>query len=126
MPAFSHAVTHGIRVSVRPLFSPQHSDPVEPRYVFIYQIRIENVGDQTAQLVWRHWTIRDPVGGDHEIEGEGVVGELPILAPGEVHEYQSFCVLKGTTGSMEGYYLFRLPEGEEIKVKIPRFELDAG
>jgi ApaG protein len=123
MPVINHAVTHGIRVSVRPAFAPQHSDPVEPRYTFVYQIRIENIGEHTAQLVWRHWRISDPVGGDHEVEGEGVVGELPVLAPGDVHEYQSFCVLQGPSGSMEGHYIFRRTDGEELKVAIPRFEL---
>jgi ApaG protein len=118
-----HAITSGIRVVVRPLFSPEHSDPAEPRYVFIYHIRIENTGDATVQLLWRHWFIHDPVAGDSEVEGEGVVGALPVLAPGDVHEYQSFCVLRGPTGSMAGYYRFRTSGGDELKVAIPRFEL---
>jgi hypothetical protein len=69
-----YAITDGIRVSVRPIYAPQHSDPVEPRHVFIYQIRIENVSDETMQLVWRHWFIHDEVAGESEVEGEGVVG----------------------------------------------------
>jgi ApaG protein len=120
-----HAVTDGIRVTVRPIFAPEHSDPVEPRYVFIYQIRIENLADFTAQLQWRHWFIHDPVGGDSEVEGEGVVGEMPVLAPGDVHEYQSFCVLRGTSGHMHGYYKFvKSSGGEEVRVAVPRFELN--
>jgi len=121
-----HAITDGIRITVRPVFAPDHSDPAEPRFVFIYHIRIENLGDATAQLRWRHWYIHDPVGGDSEVEGEGVVGRMPVLATGDVHEYQSFCVLRGPTGHMSGYYLFRRTDGgEELRVAIPRFELQA-
>jgi ApaG protein len=119
-------VTDGIRVTVRPAFAPEHSDPDEPRFVFIYHIRIENLGDFTAQLRWRHWFIHDPVGGDSEVEGEGVVGQTPTLAPGEVHEYQSFCVLRGRSGHMHGYYTFRrTASGDELRVTVPRFELRA-
>jgi ApaG protein len=91
--------------------------------VFVYHIRIENVGDRTAQLLWRHWYIHDELAGDTEVQGEGVIGEQPVLAPGDVHEYESFCVLQGRTGHMEGYYLFQSPGGEEFRVEIPRFEL---
>lgn len=120
-----HAVSQGIRVSVRPEFAAQHSDATSAKYVFIYHIRLENVGDQTAQLFWRHWYIEDALAGTSEVEGEGVVGESPVLAPGAVHEYQSFCVLQGTEGSMEGYYVFRRPDGEEFKAAIPKFQLRA-
>ena len=120
-----HSITHGIRVSVRPSYEPEHSDLREPRYVFVYRIRIENLADFTAQLRWRHWYIEDPVGGDSEVQGEGVVGELPTLAPGDVHEYQSFCVLQGPTGSMHGYYVFHRADGTQLRVTIPRFELRA-
>ncbi|HSL71150.1 MAG TPA: ApaG domain, partial [Longimicrobiales bacterium] len=78
---------------------------------------------RTAQLYWRHWYITDPVAGPSEVQGEGVVGEQPVLAPGDVHEYESFCVLESPRGSMEGYYRFRRSDGEELKVTIPRFEL---
>jgi ApaG protein len=120
-----HAITEGIRVSVRPAFAPEHSDPGESRYVFIYRIRIENLADFTARLLWRHWFIEDPVGGDSEVQGEGVVGETPTLEPGDVHEYRSFCVLEGPSGSMRGTYVFRLSDGTRLDVTIPRFELRA-
>jgi ApaG protein len=121
-----HAITDGIRVTVRPIFAPDHSDPDEPRFVFIYHIRIENLGTVTAQLRWRHWFIHDEIGGDSEVEGEGVVGRMPLLAPGELHEYQSFCVLRAPTGHMHGYYLFRRSDdGTELRVAIPRFDLIA-
>jgi ApaG protein len=124
-PQLYHRITNGIRVTVRPVFAPEHSDPDEPRYVFVYFIRIENTGDRTARLMRRHWYIHDSAAGDSEVEGEGVVGEQPTLAPGDVHEYQSFCVLKGPEGHMEGNYRFRRTDGEEFRVAIPRFLLRA-
>ena len=126
MQPFFYRSTNGIRISVWPRFSPEHSDPDEPRYLFVYHIRIENVGDRTAQLLWRHWFIHDEQAGDTEVQGEGVVGERPVLAPGDVHEYESFCVLQGRSGHMEGYYLFHSPDGSDFKAEIPRFELRAG
>ena len=121
-----HAITHGLRVSVRPQFAPEHSEARASRFVFVYRIRIENLADFTARLMWRRWFIEDPVGGDSEVQGEGVVGETPTLAPGEVHEYQSFCVLAGPSGAMRGYYVFQRSDGSRLDVTIPRFALDAG
>lgn len=118
-----HRITEGIRVTARPSYVPEQSDPLEPRYVFAYRIRIENVGDEAAQLLWRHWYIHDPVAGDHEVVGEGVVGEQPVLNPGDVHEYRSFCVLRGPSGYMEGFYQFRRPDGAYFNAAIPRFHL---
>jgi ApaG protein len=118
-----YRITDDIRVTVQPVYLPQHSSPATPRYVFAYHIRIENVGNRAAQLIWRHWYIHDPVAGDSEVEGEGVVGEQPLLAPGEVHEYQSFCVLEGPSGSMEGFYEFNRPDGTRFKAAIPKFLL---
>jgi len=118
------ATTQGIRVTVQPFFVPAQSDPAAGRYVFAYNIRIENLGGDAAQLIWRHWYIHDPVGGDSEVEGEGVVGEQPLLAPGEEHEYQSFCVLAGPRGHMEGFYEFSSSSGS-FRATIPRFLLSA-
>lgn len=115
----------GVRVTVRPSFAPEHSDPLEPRYVFVYHIRIDNLGDSTAQLLWRHWYIHDEVAGDSEVAGEGVVGEQPVIAPGDYHEYESFCVLRGPLGHMEGWYEFRRTDGTSFRAGIPRFVLDA-
>jgi ApaG protein len=112
-----------MRVSAHPVFLAEHSDPAEPRYVFAYRIRIENHGDDAAQLVWRHWFIHDPVGGDQQVEGEGVVGEQPLIGPGGVHEYQSFCVLQAPEGHMEGYYEFRRSDASTFRAPIPRFPL---
>jgi ApaG protein len=120
---FYYRSSNGIRITVSPRYAAEHSDPREPRHLFIYHIRIENIGDRTAQLLWRHWFIHDQVAGDTEVQGEGVIGEQPVLAPGDVHEYESFCVLQGASGSMVGYYVFSRPDGTEFKAEIPRFEL---
>jgi len=118
-----YRMTEGIRITVRPVYVPQHSDPDDSRFVFVYFIRIENAGDRTVQLLWRHWYIHDDVGGDSEVAGDGVVGEQPVLAPGDVHEYNSFCVLRGPRGHMEGFYEFRSPDGTRVRAEIPRFHL---
>jgi ApaG protein len=125
MKSMYYRITDGIRITVRPRFAPEHSDSVEPRYVFVYHIRIENVSDSTVQLLRRHWDIHDPVAGDSTVDGDGVIGEQPILAPGDAHEYESFCVLRGITGHMEGWYEFTRTGGQALRVGIPRFELDA-
>lgn len=115
--------TQGIRISAQPFFVPEQSDPEEPRYVFVYHVRIENQGETAARLLWRRWYIHDPVGGDSEVEGEGVVGEQPLVEPGEVYEYQSFTVLRAPNGFMEGHYQFQRPDGATFDAAIPRFLL---
>lgn len=117
--------TDTMRVTVRPEYAVDHSDPRSWRYVFVYHVTIENVGDGIAQLYWRHWLIHDLVAGDHEVEGEGVVGQSPILGPGDRHHYQSFCVLRGPSGHMEGFYHFRRTDGTIFRAPIPRFVLHA-
>jgi ApaG protein len=117
-------MSEGMRITVRPRYLAEHSDAAEPRHVFAYRIRIENVGDRTAQLRWRHWYIGDELAGASEVEGEGVVGEQPVLAPGDVHEYESFCVLRGRRGHMVGWYEFERSDGTKFRATIPRFELE--
>lgn len=118
-----HRVTEGIRVTVTPFYLDRQSDPGEPRYVFAYRIRIENVGDVPVTLRWRHWYIHDATAGDSEVQGEGVIGEQPAIPPGAVHEYESFCVLQGPEGHMEGYYVMERPDGTTFRAAIPRFLL---
>lgn len=122
---FYYRETNGIRVSVRPLFVHNQSRPARHQYVFAYFVRIENVGARSVQLMRRHWLIHDSIGEDTEVDGEGVVGQQPRIEPGEVHEYESFCVLKSPSGYMEGSYLFVRPDGSEFDADIPRFLLDA-
>lgn len=116
--------TNDVRVSVRPAWSPEHSDLAAARHVFVYAIRIENLGERTIQLLRRHWWIHDDAVGDSEVEGEGVVGDQPVIAPGDDHDYESFCVLQGTAGSMVGTFLFRRTDGVEFDVDIPHFPLN--
>lgn len=120
-----YAITEGVRVTVTPSFLERHSDPAEPRYVFAYHIRIENVGTTSAHLRWRHWFIHDPAWQDQEVQGEGVVGQEPLIEPGGVHEYESFCVLRGPEGHMEGYYTMYRPDGSSFRAAVPRFLLRA-
>ena len=122
---FFHRLTEGIRVTVRPVYLRDQSDPAAQNYVFAYFVRIENVGQEAAQLLSRRWFIHDEIGEDTEVVGDGVVGEQPLIRPGEVHEYQSFCVLKSGEGYMEGQYHFLRANGESFEAEIPRFALSA-
>lgn len=117
--------TEGIRVRVHPGFSLAQSDPDEGRFVFSYRVHLENEGSESGQLLYRHWEIHDSNGEDSEVDGEGVIGEQPHLAPGDAHTYQSFCVLRSPSGYMQGHYTFRRADGREFRVAIPRFELAA-
>ena len=117
--------TEGIRVVVRPSFSLSHSEPADGKFVFTYLVQMENQSAEAAQLLFRHWHIHDSEGEDSELEGEGVLGEHPSLAPGKSHVYESFCVLQSPVGFMEGYYTFVRPNGEKFRVNVPRFDLRA-
>jgi ApaG protein len=124
MPSpFFYRLSNGFRVTVRPAFLPDQSVPDQGQFVFAYFVRIENVGARPAQLLSRRWHIHDDLGGDTEVVGEGVVGEQPIIVPGGVHEYQSFCVLKGPVGYMEGEYFFGAEGNVRFACEIPRFTL---
>jgi len=123
---FFYRLTDGIRVTVRPVYLRDQSDPAAQHYVFAYYVRIENVGTLPAQLLSRRWLIHDEIGGDNEnmeVEGPGVVGEQPVITPGQVHEYQSFCILKSGEGYMEGTYGFLRADGVAFDAEIPRFTL---
>jgi len=115
--------TQGIRVRVQPRFSLADSDPTVGTFVFSYRISMANEGESAARLLFRHWQIHDAAGDDSTVDGEGVVGEQPLLAPGESHEYSSYCVLRSPVGYMEGYYTFARPDGETFRVEVPRFHL---
>ena len=127
-PPFYHRVTNQIRITVRPSFLPEQSRPSSGRFVFGYAVRIENVGSDPARLTHRRWNIHDSIDGgeDQEVQGEGVVGEQPVIRPGGVYEYQSYCILKSPSGFMEGAYRLEQEDGTSFAAQIPRFVLDAG
>ncbi len=122
---FFYRLTNSIRVTVRPVYLKDRSDPAAQHYVFAYFVRIENVGTVSVQLLSRRWLIHDEAGEDTEVVGDGVVGEQPTIAPGTVHEYQSFSILKSGEGYMEGEYFFVGDDGTSFAAEIPRFVLSA-
>ncbi|MEW4447592.1 Co2+/Mg2+ efflux protein ApaG [Qipengyuania sp. JC766] len=123
---FDHAATsHDITVRVAVNFLPEQSLPAAGKWFWVYHIRIENGSDETVQLLTRHWRITDARGMVNHVDGEGVVGEQPVLAPGQSHDYVSGCPLITPHGSMEGFYTFARQAGEPIEVRIPFFPLAA-
>lgn len=119
------AVTQGIRVQVVPRFQAGHSDVAHHRCIFSYQVRIANEGEHPVRLLRRRWHIHDSLAARREVEGPGVVGETPLIAPGEEYSYESFCDLQGGLGRMGGSYLMRrLPDEQLFEVRIPDFLLE--
>ncbi|MFN6944006.1 MAG: Co2+/Mg2+ efflux protein ApaG [Cytophagaceae bacterium] len=117
-------ITEGVKVSVSTSYQSEYSSPAQFHYVFTYRIIIENNSDNTIQLLKRHWHIHDANGLVREVEGDGVVGQQPVLEPGQSHEYISGCNLKTEMGKMRGTYLMeRVVDGKNFKVKIPEFIL---
>lgn len=119
------ATTESVSVSVRPAYLDDKSDPLARRFVFAYYVRVENLGADEVQLLRRRWLIRDASGRVQEVEGAGVVGRQPVIAPGQAHEYHSFCVLPTFEGAMEGDYLMQREGGARFRAQIPRFYLRA-
>ncbi|MEN9717963.1 MAG: hypothetical protein RIQ99_841 [Pseudomonadota bacterium] len=123
---FQHsAITNGITVRVAVNFLPEQSRIEAGKWFWVYHIRIENDADQAVQLLTRHWRITDGHGAVNLVDGEGVVGEQPILRPGQSHDYVSGCPLTTPMGSMEGHYGFRGEDGRSFDVAIPFFPLAA-
>jgi ApaG protein len=110
-------------VSVRPQYLVEHSNPDEQHYVFAYTVTIRNTGEHTAQLVSRHWIITDANNSVEEVRGEGVVGEQPVLEPGQSFEYTSGCPLPTPVGSMRGSYQCIADDGTAFEAPIPEFVL---
>jgi ApaG protein len=115
--------TRGITVRVSVSFLAEQSEPSKGRWFWAYHIRIENAGPQVVQLLTRYWTITDGRGRHHEVRGEGVVGEQPVIEPGASYDYVSGCPLNTPTGAMEGSYYFVSEDGSSFDVAIPRFTL---
>jgi len=120
------AKTEGVLVTVETEYQPEYSSPRQQHFVFTYRVKIENNSDYTIKLLRRKWEIFDSNGVKKEVEGEGVVGQQPVLEPGESHQYVSGSNLKTSMGKMHGYYLMeRMIDGKELRVMIPEFILIA-
>ena len=121
---FPHAATtHGVTVRVSVSYLPEQSEPRRGRWFWAYHIRLENEGDQAVQLLTRHWIITDGRGARHTVEGEGVVGEQPLIPPGSSYDYVSGCPLTTPTGAMQGSYHMIGEDGLGFEAAIPRFAL---
>ena len=120
------AITLGVTVSVETNYQADFSDPANGRFLFAYQITIENGTQCAIQLLSRHWDIIDANGLRREVDGEGVVGEQPVILPGESHQYISGCELTTEMGSMRGYYTFKeVDKAALFRASIPHFTLVA-
>jgi ApaG protein len=119
----SDTTTKGIRVQVQSRYLAEQSSPRDNQYLFAYHIKISNEGGIRAQLVSRRWVINDADGHIEHVHGPGVVGEQPVLDPGDVFEYTSFCPLRTTVGSMHGSYQMVTSEGDEFDAMISPFTL---
>ena len=115
--------TYQFSVSVRPQFVPEHSRPDEDKFLFAYTVTIRNTGDVAAQLISRHWIITDANDKVEEVHGLGVVGEQPMLKPGEAFEYTSGCPIATPVGSMRGSYQCVAEDGTRFEAPIPEFLL---
>ena len=122
-PAYT-AETDGILVRVRPSYLAGQSDPDGGRWVWAYQVEIVNLSGVTVQLMARRWVITDGLGHVEEVRGPGVVGEQPVIAPGDSYAYASGCPLGTSTGSMVGAYYMTDAEGRSFEAAIPAFSLD--
>jgi ApaG protein len=120
----SSAVTLGVRVTVRSEYLPHRSSPEERRYVFAYTVVIANEGGERVQLRSRHWVITDGRGRIEEVRGRGVVGEQPLLDPGESFQYTSGCVLETPQGTMHGTYRMQRDDGTTFEAEISPFVLE--
>ena len=110
-------------MQVKTQFLPDRSSPADAQYVFAYHIKISNMGSDVAQLVSRHWIITTADGETEEVQGAGVVGEQPVLQPGEQFEYTSFCPLKTNVGTMHGSYTMVTPGGDMFQARVAPFTL---
>jgi ApaG protein len=119
----SEATTRGIKVEVAARYLPERSEPLRSRWFFAYDIQISNLGDDVVQLLNRHWIITDANGQIEEVKGPGVVGNQPVLEPGESFQYTSFCPLTTPFGTMEGSYEMVTDGGQSFQAEIARFTL---
>jgi len=117
--------TRSITVTVKPVYLEDQSSPTDNHYVWAYHVRIENKGSETVQLRRRHWRITDAIGRVNEVRGPGVVGEQPVLKPGEAYEYTSGTPLSTPSGIMVGSYEMETRDGGSFAVAVPALSLDS-
>ena len=118
------AVTKGIKITVQTQYIESHSRPTQNHFAHAYRITIENQSSEIVQLLRRHWYIQDGTGTIREVEGEGVVGEQPVLSPGQIHQYSSWCPMGTMVGRMYGNFTMQYAKNrEEFKVQVPEFAL---
>ena len=119
-------ITEGVRVSIETEYQPDYSSPSQYHYVFTYRVTIENNSPKTIQVMSREWHIQDAGYKTRQVIGEGIVGQQPIIEPGNEHHYVSGCNLKSGIGTMYGtYQVERLVDGKLIEITIPRFQMIA-
>lgn len=120
------AITHNVSVKVIPKYEVEHSAPHLGKYVHSYRVIISNIGDRSVKLLARHWYIVNAIGEVKEVKGLGVIGQQPLLHPGDSHEYNSWCPMSTEVGKMYGTYLMIYPDDQsKIEVEIPAFPLIA-
>ncbi len=120
------AVTEGVKISVEQFYQPDYSNPQQREFMFAYRVSIENNNSYSVQLLRRHWYIKDSSTEKREVEGEGVIGVQPIIAPNEKYQYISGCNLKSELGQMYGTYLMENVETKKkFEVEIPVFQMEA-
>jgi ApaG protein len=118
------AITQGVKISVDTVYQEEYSNPEKEHFMFAYQITVENLSDYAVKLMRRQWFIFDSNGTQREVEGEGVVGIQPVIAPGDSYSYVSGCNLTTDIGSMSGTYLMhRIADETDFSVDIPEFQL---
>ena len=119
-------ITEGVKVSVEAEYQPDYSSPSQYHYVFTYRVTIENNSNKTIQVLTREWFIQDVGHKLREVVGEGIVGQQPIIEPGNTHQYVSGCNLKSGIGTMYGSYgIERLMDGKKLTISIPKFQMIA-
>ena len=119
----SEATTRSVYVRVEPRYDPERSDPAQDHWFFLYTVTITNQGEETVQLLRRHWIITDGEGQVEEVRGPGVVGDQPVLQPGESYTYTSGCPITTAFGFMHGTYQMVTADGDEFDAEIAQFEL---
>ncbi|MEO1434606.1 MAG: Co2+/Mg2+ efflux protein ApaG [Bacteroidota bacterium] len=126
MSLFATNTTHGVKISVQSVYQPELSHQNGGKYVFAYQVTIENQNDFAVQLLRRHWFIYDSLGEKREVEGFGVIGKQPVIPPGGAHQYVSGSAFDSDFGAMHGTYLMmRVLDDQQFRVVIPEFHLIA-